>query len=193
VRATAVPPTVTPTPSPTETVTETPTPTSPPTQTATATATHTSTATATWTPEPTATATPTFTASPTPVPPTATVTPLPPTATPTATAAVPPPTIAPSVVTPTSLAGYPNALTITLPTDLHVNARADITVESAIVVTMPPGSSVTAIGRTIDSAWLRVIVPDGRLAWMFTDAFRIDRAQVATLPEVIPDSLRYAN
>jgi polar amino acid transport system substrate-binding protein len=201
-------PTLTPTTisTPTQTATPPPAPTSTPTPIATATPTVlviqlptvppgptpaptlTPTLSPTATPEPTATATPTVTSTPPAHPPSAS------TAAPSATATVTPrspipavtPIAAPAIQAPVGSSAY---VVITVPGDHNVNARRAQSVESERLALLPQGSSIPAIGRSIDTAWLQVILPDSRLAWVFTETIIADADQLATLPVVAPPSL----
>ena len=72
----------------------------------------------------------------------------------------------------------------TVPLDYQVNARAETSVESVSLLLLAKGSVHTAVARTIDTAWLQFALPDGRLAWVFTDSLQAERSLFASLPEV---------
>ena len=128
--------------------------------------------------EPTATATETAPATPTP---TESATALPilaptlrpiPTQTPNATpVAVSVPVLDPEEV-----------VLLTVPQTFSVNARADTSVDSASLGLLPKGSSYRGIARTLDNAWTQIVLADGRVAWVFTEAMGTSLEQIATLP-----------
>ena len=203
-------PTHTPTSTPTVTSTLTPThtPTSAPTATPTViviqlptltpSLTPSPTPTSTLTPEPTATAAPTVaptpTAPPTAIPTLALATPSTSAAAPSATATVTPrsPIPASTPVTPPAIqapVGVQSYAVIIVPGDHNVNARRAQSVESERLALLPLGTAYPAIGRSIDTAWLQIVLPDGRLAWVFTETIIADAKQLATLPVVAPPPL----
>ncbi len=181
----------------TATSTATLTPTKLPTQSPTSLPTNTSTATLTPTklptesPTPLPTDTPTATMMPTQSPTvlpthTSTRTPLP-TARPTDTA-TPPPTVTPfssQVLAVPTFEGTPRFYIIAIiPTDHPVNARYGADTTSPILMLVTPGSTLSAIARTEDNAWLQVILPDHRLAWVAADVVVVDWNYVHNLPVV---------
>jgi hypothetical protein len=66
----------------------------------------------------------------------------------------------------------------------RVNVRAETSVESAILAKLEVGQVVPAIARTIDHAWLRIELPDGRLGWVFRETIGATVEQVADLPVI---------
>lgn len=79
-----------------------------------------------------------------------------------------------------------------MPDDHNVNARRAQSVETERLALLPLGSAHPAIGRSIDTAWLQIVLPDGRLAWVFTETIIADADQLATLPIVAPPPLNEA-
>ena len=71
-----------------------------------------------------------------------------------------------------------------VPLAYQVNARAATSVESASLALLEKESVHTALARTVDTAWLQFALPDGRLAWVFTDSLQLDRALFVALPLV---------
>jgi osmoprotectant transport system substrate-binding protein len=59
---------------------------------------------------------------------------------------------------------------ISTPEANGVNARRDPSTQADILQLLPANTLVPAIGRTSDNAWLQVILPDGAVAWVFTEA-----------------------
>lgn len=173
-------PTATPTTAPTATPLPTLTPTLAPTKTALPTATPTN--------EPTATTPPTATSLPTETPA--------PTVTSTATAV---PTLVPTVA-PTEppanvliINGTPNPpnnifwamVSAPLAEDIIIRARA--TTESEMVAVLVRGAQLAAVGRTADSSWFQVLLPNGQQAWVLASVVFADQNYVPTLPVVAPN------
>ncbi len=201
-------PTSTDTPASTSTPTSTRTPASTSTPTSTRTPTSTSTPTSTRTPASTSTPTSTRTSASTSTPTSTTDTPVStiiPTSIATATnIAMPTSTLAeqltstmtplPTVVAittavpsiPTTVAG--NAIVL-IPDSYNVNARADISVNADVLHILVSGTQWVAVGRTIDSTWLLIRLPDEQYAWVFTTTVITDPDQVILLPVVLPESL----
>lgn len=183
-------PTVAPTntPLPTATPTNEPTATPLPTVTSTLAPTKTSLPTATPTNEPTATPSATATSLPTETPA--------PTATPTATT-VPTlvPTVAPTeppdnVLIINETPNPPNNIfwamvSAPLAEDIIIRARA--TTESEMVAVLVRGAQLAAVGRTADSSWFQVLLPNGQQAWVLASVVFADQNYVPTLPVVAPN------
>ncbi|MBV7338953.1 DnaJ domain-containing protein [Chloroflexi bacterium TSY] len=148
---------------PTTTNTPLPSPTIPP-----------PTATSTAMPTATPTFTPFFTSTPT-VTPTSTNTPLP-TATVTAQPAFTYHQLPPAVVR--------------IPDTYNVNARSDISTQSDVLEILTVGTQWVVEGRTVDNAWLRIILSDGRRAWVFTESVHVNLAFIESIPILIPQSLK---
>lgn len=179
-------PTVTPLPTDTSTVAPSPTNTPVPTATPTAIATDTPepspTATNTNTPLPTTT--PSATPSPTRTPfPTATQT-VTPSPWPTATLTKPPTPTPLKAPTEQKLATA-TGITVAIPSEHQVNARYGWDIDSPSLMLLPAGSVWPALGRSIDNAWVQIRLPDGRLAWLFTQVIGADLAQIQKLPVVM--------
>ena len=49
---------------------------------------------------------------------------------------------------------------------------------------LPKGAVFPAIARTIDNAWVRIVLPDGREAWVFRESMESDLDAIATLPVI---------
>jgi hypothetical protein len=77
------------------------------------------------------------------------------------------------------------AITVAVPLDHQVNARYGWDIASPSLMLLPAGSVWPALGRSIDNAWVQIRLPDGRLAWLFTQVIEADLAQVQKLPVVI--------
>jgi hypothetical protein len=163
---------------PTPTVAATP---APPTPTATEPP-PTATPVATATQPPTSTSTPTHTLAPSPTPlPTATAT----------TAATPSATALPfgGLYEILLADGSPRlALTLEIPADYTVNVRYAWDIRSPAVAVLVGGTRLPAIGRSNDSAWVQVALPNGQLGWIFTEVLEIDPAQIEPLPLTLPPS-----
>jgi SH3-like domain-containing protein len=73
-----------------------------------------------------------------------------------------------------SLATPPAPFTNTLPLGpavaisnaVGVNARATSTTDGALLLIVPDGAVLPAVGRSADGEWIQVRLPDGQLAWM---------------------------
>jgi hypothetical protein len=63
---------------------------------------------------------------------------------------------------------------------VHARYRADTT--APILMTLTPGSTISAIARTADNAWFQVILPDQRLAWVASDIVNVEWSYVPNLP-----------
>jgi hypothetical protein len=57
---------------------------------------------------------------------------------------------------------------------------------SPVLMQVASGMTLAAIGRSADTAWLQVILPDQRLAWIFTDLVRANAEYVQALPVTTP-------
>jgi hypothetical protein len=174
-----------PTATPTETGTPTATATNTPLPTATATNTHTPTATVTVTPSitTTPTATNTNTPWPTATPTTTSEVTLTATATPTAILTpIPMPTAAPPATF--DPAQTPVSVALTVPGPYRVNVRAATSVESARLASLEVGAVVRAIARTIDSSWLRIVLPDGGEGWVYRETMGATVEQIQSLPVI---------
>jgi hypothetical protein len=73
---------------------------------------------------------------------------------------------------------------ISTPTTNAVNARQAPSTQANILGLLPANTLVPAIGRTLDNAWLHIVLPDGALAWVFTNAVIARSEAVAQLPVV---------
>ena len=71
-----------------------------------------------------------------------------------------------------------------MPGPYRVNVRAQTSVESAKLTALEVGTTVPAIARTIDSAWLQVKLPDGRIGWVFRETMGVPVEQVEALPVI---------
>jgi hypothetical protein len=186
-------PTATHTTPPTQTATPSPTAsdTALPTKTATATSSPTRRPTNTVVPRPTNSSTPWPTATPTRTPvPTATLAPTDP-PTPTNSATPAPTETSTALATPgkavtvRSADGREQAAIHIVVSGSHsVNVRAATSVESAKLTLLEIGAIVPAIGRTIDNAWLRIVLPDGRVGWVFRETANVAVSVIETLPVV---------
>ncbi len=184
-------------PTATATPTNTPRPTATDTATAqptvTVTAVPTMTATRTVTPSPTATSIPTVVSTTTP-----SQTPMPAatktsTRLPTATRTVTPsPTIvstpSPTVTMVTIPESESGLATVLIPSNYNVNARSQTSVNSEVLEILKSGTQWTAVGRTIDSAWLMIRLRGDQYAWVFTSTVLTDPQQVAQLPIIFSTS-----
>jgi hypothetical protein len=63
-----------------------------------------------------------------------------------------------------------------------VNARLTDSLDAPVVMTLNSGTVVQAISRSYDNNWLQVILPDYRLAWVYTSVVTIDTAYLDQLP-----------
>ncbi|MEZ4864050.1 MAG: glycine betaine ABC transporter substrate-binding protein [Caldilineaceae bacterium] len=88
-------------------------------------------------------------------------------------------------VTPEPLPA-PVVIEVTTPETYGVNARASASTEAEVVAVLPRASVVQAVGRTTDSSWLQILLPDNEPAWVFTAAVLTQPEKVAQLPVVIP-------
>ena len=78
--------------------------------------------------------------------------------------------------------------TISVPEGYNVNARYTTDIDSAVLYILPLGSAWTAIGRSIDTAWVQIVLADGNLAWVFTESIVSDQS-VAQLPVTLAPPL----
>jgi len=62
--------------------------------------------------------------------------------------------------------------------------RSQTSVESARLTLLPLGTVVPAIARTIDNSWLQIVLPDGRVGWVFRETVGVDSAVIESLPVV---------
>ncbi|MBV7328961.1 J domain-containing protein [Chloroflexi bacterium TSY] len=124
-------------------------------------------------PQPTATRKPTHTPT---APPTPTQRPLP-----TATA-----TIDPTVCIPQQ---SPLAI-VRIPHRHNVNARADTTTHSEALELLTIGTQWVVEGRTVDNAWLQIVLQGERRAWVFAESVDVIRSPIETIPVIVPESLR---
>ena len=76
------------------------------------------------------------------------------------------------------------------PSDHNVVIRADASPKAAIVAALATDAQVAGIGRTVDNAWILVLLPNGREAWVLTSAVIIDLNYLPTLPVVIPNTYK---
>ena len=76
------------------------------------------------------------------------------------------------------------SVTLTVPGPYRINVRAETSVESTKLTALEVGTVVAAVARTIDSSWLRVVLPDGRLGWVFRETIGATVEQVAELPVI---------
>jgi hypothetical protein len=73
---------------------------------------------------------------------------------------------------------------VTVAGPYRVNVRQETSVESAILAKLEVGQVVPAIARTIDNSWLRIVLPDGRLGWVFRETVGAAVEQIADLPVI---------
>jgi hypothetical protein len=73
---------------------------------------------------------------------------------------------------------------IEVPGPYRVNVRAATSVESARIDSLEVGSVVPAIARTIDFTWLQIVLPDGRIGWVYRETVGAPVELVAALPVI---------
>ena len=73
-------------------------------------------------------------------------------------------------------------LVTTILADHAVNARYAANIDSAVLLVVAPPTMLYAVGRTSDNSWLRVILPDQRLAWVASEVVVVDWSYIAELP-----------
>jgi uncharacterized protein YgiM (DUF1202 family) len=66
----------------------------------------------------------------------------------------------------------------------NLNVRAATSVESAKLTMLAVGTVIPAIGRTVDNTWLQVVLPSGRMGWVYRETAGVSVAVIASLPEV---------
>ena len=66
--------------------------------------------------------------------------------------------------------------------------RADASTKATVVATLATGAQVAGIGRTVDNAWILVLLPTGREAWVLTVEVVVDLNYLPTLPVVTPNA-----
>jgi glycine betaine/choline ABC-type transport system substrate-binding protein len=71
---------------------------------------------------------------------------------------------------------------VSTPASNSVNARIKPNTQAEVLDLLPPQTLVPAIARTVDSAWLHIILPDGRQAWVFSDAVLHRKEAIDQLP-----------
>jgi len=69
--------------------------------------------------------------------------------------------------------------------DIIIRARA--TTESEMVAVLVRGAQLAAVGRTADSSWFQVLLPNGQQAWVLASVVFADQNYVPTLPVVAPN------
>jgi hypothetical protein len=77
------------------------------------------------------------------------------------------------------------ALTVTVPQIYDVHARYTWSVDAPSLLLLARGSTLSAVGRSLDNAWIQVVLPDQRLAWLFRETMLIDPAAIQSLPAVV--------
>ena len=151
---------------------------------ASATPAPTATATETPTPEPTATPSPlptdTATLAPTDAP---TNTPTDTTA-PTATDIPVPATATPVPVLLVNTQSASGGLLMTINVEYNVFARSTTSIQSEPVALLSIGEQVIVVGRTLDNYWLRVVLGNGQMAWVYAETIGADAAVLNSLPVV---------
>lgn len=121
------------------------------------------------------------------------------TTTPTATAPVTttaPVASPPVATTPTTVKVPGDPFTSTVPAGANivvsgtvgVNARSTASTEGEVLVTMPDGTALPAVGRLADGTWVQIVLPDNRLAWVFAAAV-LTSSEVAALPVTTPPAV----
>jgi len=78
--------------------------------------------------------------------------------------------------------------TVLIPSNYNVNARSQTSVNSEVLEILKSGTQWTAVGRTIDSAWLMIRLRGDQYAWVFTSTVLTDPQQVAQLPIIFSTS-----
>ncbi|HMN29041.1 MAG TPA: glycine betaine ABC transporter substrate-binding protein, partial [Caldilineaceae bacterium] len=73
---------------------------------------------------------------------------------------------------------------VSTPISIGVNARVAPSTQADILDLLPASTQVQAIGRSPRNDWLRIILPDGQLAWVFANAVLAPGQSVATLPVI---------
>jgi hypothetical protein len=73
---------------------------------------------------------------------------------------------------------------IEVPAPYRVNVRASTSVESARLDSLEVGSVVPAIARTIDFSWLQIVLPDGRIGWVYRETMGVLIEQITELPVI---------
>jgi hypothetical protein len=73
---------------------------------------------------------------------------------------------------------------ISTPATNGVNARQEPSTTATVLQLLPSNTLVPAVGRTQDNAWLHILLPDGRQAWVFTTAMLFRPEAVEKLPVV---------
>lgn len=77
-----------------------------------------------------------------------------------------------------------NAVNIVVAGPHRVNVRAATSVESARIAGLEVGEIVPAIARTVDNAWLQIVLPDGRVGWVFRETVGVAVSVIDELPVV---------
>ncbi len=146
------------------------------------------------TPAPTATATETPTAEPTATPsplptdtappaPTDTIAPTDTTA-PTATELPVPATATPVPVLLVNTQSASGGVLMTINVEYNVFARSTTSIQSEPVALLSIGEQVIVVGRTLDNYWLRVVLGNGQMAWVYAETIGADTAVLNSLPVV---------
>jgi len=74
------------------------------------------------------------------------------------------------------------------PSANQVMVRADASTKATVVATLATGAQVAGVGRTVDNAWILVLLPNGREAWVLTAEVVVDLNYLPTLPVVTPNA-----
>jgi hypothetical protein len=73
---------------------------------------------------------------------------------------------------------------IVVPGPHRVNVRATTSIDSARLTTLEVGTVVPAIARTIDNTWLQIVLPNGRVGWVFRETIGVDVEVIEALPVI---------
>ena len=74
------------------------------------------------------------------------------------------------------------------PYEYRVMVRTDANPKAKIVAVLATGAQVAGVGRTADNAWILVLIPDGRQAWVLAKEIIVDPNYLPTLPVVAPNA-----
>jgi SH3-like domain-containing protein len=73
---------------------------------------------------------------------------------------------------------------VTVPGPYRVNVRAATSVQAARIAGLEVGTTVTAIARTVDNSWLRIVLPDGREGWVYRETIGASVEAIGGLPVI---------
>ncbi len=103
---------------------------------------------------------------------------------PTATEIPVPATATPVPVLLVNTQSASGGLLMTINVEYNVFARSTTSIQSEPVALLSIGEQVVVVGRTLDNYWLRVVLGNGQMAWVYAETIGADAAVLNSLPVV---------